>query len=1080
LGNRARTTRHYQVMMRSSKRFLITFMVACQASIAAMLASLPALAYNPPTAGSPQAQTDTVRFERLSIADGLSQSVVTAIVQDSRGFMWFGTEGGLNRYNGYEFTVYKHDPDDLTTLSDNHVHAIYEDQHGELWIGTNRGLDRFDQASRKFAHYQHNPDDPQSLSVGAVRSICEDETGMLWVGTGLGLSRFDRAAQTFAHYLSGNPVRAIYADRRGELWVGTNGGLNRFHQTTETFTHYEHEPDDPNSLSDNRVQAIFEDRQGVLWIGTDGGGLDRFDRSSQTFVHYPHNPDDPNSLSDNRVQAILEDGKGRLWIGTQDGFDRLDRNQNRFIHHRHDPSDPYSLSDDVVHSVYEDRSGVLWVGTHGGLSKQDRTAHRFKLYQQGANGLSDNLVQAIFEDRSDALWIGTFAGGLDRLDRNSESLVVYQHNPDDPASLSSNDVRAIFEDREGILWIGTDWGLEQFDPQVEAFIYYPDLAGNRVTAIAEDRSGYLWIGTSAGLYRFDRATGIFMPFHVYDLIGNYVTAIYQDQVGALWVGTYSGGINLWDDTHNQFTHYRRNPDDPQSLSSDVVLSFYQDPTSDTVWIGTEAGGLNRFDQATQTFTHYTEQDGLPGDTVDCILADSDGHLWLSTNKGLSRFDPQTESFRNYDAGDGLQRGEFSPGACFQNERGEMFFGGFQGFNTFYPGQLTPNPHVPPMVVTIFDEFNRAARTDLSTDARIQLSYQDNSISFEFAALDYTASEKNQYAYVMEGLDPDWVHAGTRRRADYPSLRPGEYVFRVKGSNNDGVWNEEGIAIHITVTPPFWETWVFRGIILLVLVAGVLGGYQWRVRSIEARSRELEAQVEQRTAQLRREIEQRAQVEKALRQSEMEKAVADERSRLARDLHDSVTQSLYSLTLLAEAGQRMIKARDLSQIEGNQSRLGEIAQQALQEMRLMVYELRPLALKEEGLIGALEQRLEAVERRAGIDARLVVEGAFDLPSSVEVELYRIAQEALNNALKHARPSAVTVTIRAEDGNVVLEVIDDGRGFDPQAVSDKGGLGLVSMRERAEKLVGTLTITSAPGEGTNVQVSIKHYASREVSQ
>jgi signal transduction histidine kinase/ligand-binding sensor domain-containing protein len=1053
-----------------------------------MLACPPTLAYNPATIDSPQTQTDTIRFERLSIADGLSQSVVTAISQDSRGFMWFGTEGGLNRYDGYEFTIYKHDPDDPTTLSDNQVHAIYEDQHGELWIGTNRGLDRFDWASGKFAHYQHNPDDPQSLSVGAVRSICEDGMGILWIGTGLGLSRFDRATQTFTRYLSGNLVRAIYTDRSGELWIGTNGGLARFDRTTETFAHYKHTPDDPNSLSDNRVQAIFEGRQGALWIGTDGGGLDRFDPLSQTFIHYLHNPDDPSSLSDDRVQAILEDGEGKLWIGTQDGLDLLvlseaeglDPGQNRFIHHRHAPSDPYSLNDDIVHSVYEDRSGVLWVGTHGGLSKQDRTANRFKLHQQGANGLSDNLVQALYKDQSGALWIGTFAGGLDRLDRNSKNLTVYRHNPDDPASLSSNDVRAIFEDQEGALWVGTDLGLDRFDPQAEAFIHYPSLTGNRVTVIAEDRSAYLWIGTSAGLYRLDRATGIFSPFHAYDLIGNYVTAIYQDQAGPLWVGTYSGGINLWDDVNNQFTHHRRNPDDPQSLSSDIVLSFYQGPTPDTVWIGTEEGGLNRFDPATQTFTHYTEKDGLPGDTVDCILADSDGYLWLSTNKGLSRFDPQTKTFRNYDAGDGLQRGEFFPGACFQSERGEMFFGGFQGLNTFYPEQIRPNPHIPSIVVTAFDKFNQVMHANLFANAHIQLPYQDNSISFEFAALDYTAPEKNQYAYVMEALDPDWVHAGTRRRADYPNLRPGEYIFRVKGSNNDGVWNEEGVAIRVTVTPPFWETWGFRGVVLLALVGGVLGGYRLRVRSIEARSRQLEAQVEQRTAELRREIDQRAQVEEALRQSEMEKAVADERSRLARDLHDSVTQSLYSLTLLAEAGQRMIKARDLPQIEGNQSRLGEIAQQALQEMRLMVYELRPLALKEEGLIGALEQRLEAVERRAGVDARLVAEGARDLPPKIEEELYRIAQEALNNALKHARPSAITVTIRAENGNVVLEVTDDGGGFDLQAVGDKGGLGLVSMRERAEKLGGTLTIASTPGEGTKVQISINHYVSREAFQ
>jgi signal transduction histidine kinase len=375
------------------------------------------------------------------------------------------------------------------------------------------------------------------------------------------------------------------------------------------------------------------------------------------------------------------------------------------------------------------------------------------------------------------------------------------------------------------------------------------------------------------------------------------------------------------------------------------------------------------------------------------------------------------------------------------------------------------------VITAFSVPNQTVRTDLPPNEHIQLSYQENYVSFEFAALDYAISEKNQYAYRMEGLNEDWVYAGTRRHVEYPDLRPGRYVFRVKGSNNDGVWNEEGVAVRVTITPPFWETWWFRGIVALALLGMAIGGYRLRVRTIEARSRELEIQVEQRTAELRREIDQRMQVEEALRQSEMEQAVAAERSRLARDLHDSVTQSIYSLTLLAEAGQRMIQAGDLQQIDANQARLGEIAQQALQEMRLMVYELRPLALRSEGLIGALEQRLEAVERRAGVEARLLVKGEVELPTELEEELYRIAQEALNNALKHARAFAVTVDVRVEEGSIALEVIDDGRGFDPEAVSDAAGLGLVGMKERAEKIGGTLQVISAPGKGTRVRVCLE---------
>jgi signal transduction histidine kinase/ligand-binding sensor domain-containing protein len=1050
-----------------------------------------------------QAQTDApqeLEFERISIADGLSQSVVTAILQDQQGFMWFGTQGGLNKYDGYQFTVYEHKPDDPTTLSHNQVHVIYQDWQGELWIGTDRGLDRLERASGTFVHYQHQPDDEQSLSVGAVHAICQDKEGALWVGTTGGLNRLERATETFTRFqhdpgdpttLSNDAVWAIYLDAGGALWVGTNGGLNRFERETGTFSSFRHDPDDQNSLSDDRVRAIFQDRQGVLWVGTNGGGLDRFVPEAGAFIHYLHEPSRSASLSDDQVQAIFEDAQGRLWVGTRSGLDWLVQDPYRFNHYRHSASDPRSLSHDVVHAIYADRSGVLWIGTQGGLSKYDRAANQFRLYRQDSRApynLSDDLVQAIYEDSFGTLWVGTFAGGINKIDPNLRRRTVYQHDPADPTSLSHDDVRAIFKDQEGALWVGTDQGLDRLDALGEAF-HHPSFEGKRVTAITKGQLGRLWIGTSTGLYHLDPETGVLQAYHIAGLSDSYVTALYYDQAGELWVGTHGRGIYLWNEATEQFTHYARAPNDAQSLSSDVVLAFYKPPTLDSaspglvkgvgpepvegvVWVGTEGGGLARLDRATQTFTHYTEEHGLPGDTVRCILADADGYiLWLSTNKGLSRFDPQRETFRNYGARDGLQEGEFVEGACFQSARGEMFFGGLQGLNVFYPEQLQPNLYLPPVVITAFKKYNQTLYTDLPAGTQVQLSYQDDLVSFEFAALDYVAPAKNQYAYKMEGLDDDWVYAGTRRYAEYRNLPAGDYVLRVKGSNNDGIWNEEGVALYISVSPPCWETWWFQGLVVLALAGAVSGAYRLRVRGIEARSRELERQVQLRTAELRREIDQRLQVEEALRQSETEKAVAAERSRLARDLHDSVTQSLYSLTLFSEAGLRQTQAGDIERAQEYLNRLRDIGLQALREMRLMVYQLRPLALEQEGLAAALQQRLDAVERRAGVDARLVVEGECQLCPEMEEELYRIVQEALNNVLKHANASTLRVNICFQEGNVIFEVVDDGQGFDPQAASDAGGMGLLNMRERADKLGGVLTISSAPGAGTKVMLERK---------
>ena len=1248
--------------MRPQKRFPITLRAFCLATLAATLATLNVTGYS-------QAQTRTIRFERISLEEGLSQSTVGAILQDQQGFMWFGTEDGLNKYDGYEFTVYKRDPDDPMTLSNNYVRTIYEDRSGELWVGTRSGLDRFDRATGTFTHYQHNPHDPQSLGGTWVYSIYEDHTGTLWVGTADGgLDQLDRATNTFFHYLhdpddprtlSDNTVHTIYEDRSGDLWIGTGGGLDRFDRTTGTFTHYQHDPSDPQSLSENKVRAIFEDRQGVLWIGTEGGGLNQLDRSSQTsapgeqetFIHYQHSPDDPYSLSDNVVWAILEDRAGRLWVGTQNGLDQLvlseaeglDRRQNRFAHYRHDPNDPHSLSCDSVRSIYEDRSGVLWIGTlGGGLSKYNRTADQFTLYQRSPtlpadvsdpHSLSDNIVWSIYEDRSGLLWIGTFGGGLNELDRNSDTWTVYQHDPADSTSLSSNDVRVIYEDRTGILWVGTNYGgLDRFDPHTGTFTHYQhdphdpgSLSDNDVFAIYEDRLGRLWIGTwNGGLNRLDRATGTFVHYqHDADdpssLSDDCVRAIFEDRAGVLWVGT-RGGINLWDGANNRFTHYKHDPDNPQSLSNDAVSSFCEDPTG-VVWIGTYGGGLNRFDRATQTFTPYTEKDGLPNDVVYGILADAEGFLWLSTNKGLSKFDPRTETFRNYDVRDGLQSNEFNAGAYFHSYRrdshdsGEMFFGGIQGFNAFYPEQVKDNPHIPPIAITAFSKFNQTVRTDLSADEHLQLSYQDNFISFEFAALDYTAPEKNQYAYKMEGFDEDWVTAGTRRYAGYTNLRGGDYVFRVKGSNNDGLWNEEGIAIHITVTPPVWERWWFRGIVLLALAGSVIGGYHLRVKSVEARSRELEKQVKERT----HEIEWRTQELEALYRADeelyrhlrldqvlqalvdiavyilqtdksslmvwnaqqerlvvqaahgfspetmaqmsfalgegvvgrvaasgepmvvgdtltdsrvarhitepeeirsfmhvpikiggqlfgvfnvsyaqprtfgdddqrlflalgqraalaiesaqlyeqaQELAVVEERNRLARDLHDAVTQTLFSASLIAEVLPRLWKHNP---DEGGRrlEELRQLTRGALAEMRTLLLELRPTALVEAQLGDLLHQLAEAITGRARVPVAVKVEGECSLPPEAKVALYRIAQEALNNVAKHAGASQATVSLRCHPEGVKLLIEDDGRGFDPSRISPEH-LGLGIMRERAEAVGAALTIESEIGHGTEVMV------------
>ena len=774
-----------------------------------------------------------------------------------------------------------------------------------------------------------------------------------------------------------------------------------------------------------------------------------------------------------------------LWIGLGNGgLDAFDRENETFIHYQSEATVPYSLSSNRIRSLYEDRSGVLWVGTRGGgVNKADPASRQFAHYPGDPDSLSDNMILSIYEDSEGLLWFGTSREGFDILDRSTGESWHYQHDAGDPNSLGNDTVHAFIEDASGLFWIGTEEGLYQFDRASEQFVRLPhnppdygDVKRETIYSICEDRDGTLWFAThgrglsewspDAGHFVYHQANG---PGSISD---NYVRMVYEDRSGVLWAGT-DEGLNYLDRETGYWHNYKHDPADPTSLSHNWVWAIHKDQAG-RLWVGTLGGGLNRLDPEEETFTHYGEQDGLASDLVLDILEDDHGFLWLGTANGLSRFDPQSETFTNHGADRRLPITDFN--AAMRSPNGEMFFGGVNGFVSFFPDQIQENPYVPAVVLTSLQQQGRNMDLGLAPEdtKQIVLRWPDNSFEFEFAALSFSQPERNQHAYKLEGFDEEWLYSPYGR---YTNLPGGTYTLRLKGSNNDGVWNEAGASLEVVIVPPFWETWWFRGGVVLALVAAGFGAYRLRIRGLEAHGRELERQVEDRTAKLTdanirlyQEIEERERAEEELAQQRAEAAVVEERNRLARDLHDSVTQSIYSLTLLSEAGQRMAEARDLEQLTVNQSRIGDISQQALQEMRLLVYELRPLALETEGLVGALGHRLEVVEKRAGIDARLIVEGEPELPADLEEELYRIAQEALNNALKHAQASTIIVVFRVDAESVSLQVQDDGRGFEPETAQASGGLGLTSMAERTEMIGGRLTIRSSPNEGTIVKVEV----------
>ncbi|MGD2090235.1 MAG: two-component regulator propeller domain-containing protein [Candidatus Aminicenantes bacterium] len=868
------------------------------------------------------AQKDNIHFEHISLEHGLSQNTVECILQDSQGFMWFGTQDGLNKFDGYTFTVYRNNPEDRTSLSSNFVYCILEDSDGSLWIGTNGGgLNQFDGKRETFTRFQHQGNNPRSLINNSVRSILEDSTGRLWIGTEAGLNRFDEKQETFTRYqhqadnpgsLSNNRIRSIFEDSTGRLWIGTEGGLNRFNGKQETFTRYQHEADNPGSLSNNSVRSIFEDSTGRLWFGTEGG-LNRFDGKQETFTGYQHQADNPGSLSNNSVRSIFEDSTGRLWIGTEGGLNQFDGKQETFTRFQHQADNPHSLSHNFVMSIFEDSGGSVWIGTLVGGINKCAGKEIFTRYQHQADNphsLSHNFVMSIFEDSGGSVWIGTLGGGINKYTRTEETFTRYQHQADNPHSLSHNNVWSIFVDSGGSVWIGTDNGLDKFNRTEKTFTHYqhqadkPDsITESPVMSIFEDSAGILWIGTGNGLNKFNRTEETFTHYQQQadnpdSISESSVMSIFEDSGATLWIGTEGGGLNQLDKETGKFIRFQHQADNPNSISNNFIRSIFED-SAGTLWIGTKGGGLNQFNTREQKFTHLREKNGLPNDTVYGILGDDNGNLWLSTNKGISKFNPKTGTFTNYDEKDGLQSNEFNTGAFHKGISGRMYFGGINGFNEFYPHQVQDNPYIPPVVITDFLLFNKSVPVmgHVSKDDRrqksgkipgfelkqhinftreITLDYRDYIFALEFSALNYRQPEKNQFAYQFEGFDKDWIETNYKnRRATYTNVPPGEYIFRVKASNDDGLWNHQGTSIKITILPPFWKTGWFQFLVLLFIVAAIYGLYRLRIRSMRVHQIKLEKEVADRTAELR---QRQQELEKSWRVAEENRKVA-EKSRI---------------------------------------------------------------------------------------------------------------------------------------------------------------------------------------------------------
>ena len=1062
-----------------------------------------------------------VYFEHIDKSTGLSNMAVSSIVQDSQGFLWFGTQGGLNRYDGYEFKTYKKKPFDSNSLSHDLVQTMYMDTDDILWIGTYNGLNRFDLQTGSITRFEHRPGYPDSLSNDVVVAIQRDTSGQLWVGTLNGLNVLNEDEGTFQHYfhdpeadgsISNNTIRSIFQDKRGRMWFGTYGGLNRYHPDTDEFTAFTHSENDSTSIGNNNVMSIAQTATEELWLGTwGGGGLTRFDIDTGKSTNY--------TLPDNRSYVLNTQKEGVIYVGTWGGglieFLPETGETHQYTTETYDSA---SIGHTIVYSLYYDESGVLWIGTNGGcIDKMKKPDNEFTYYQHNPNdpsSLSEGKVTAVLRDSQGVLWIGTYNGGLNRYEEKQGRMQHYRYNQDDPQSLVNDIITNIYEDSRGNIWICSNGGLNRYNPEKDNFERWfdPDhptpLKDQIVYGLIEDNDGTLWIGTyRGGVANYDPETEE-MRYFLNDpedpnsLSDNLVYDMLVDNRGVFWVAT-NNGLNRFDRETEEFNSFYHNEDDPTTLTSNTVRELFED-SQGRLWLGTVSGGLNLYHADTESFTHFMQEDGLPSNTVYAVLEDNQQRLWISTMDQLAVFDYELNQFQLVDEDNGIWAEEFSRGHYGVESGEELFFGTTEGLYKLQPGEFSHNKHVPPVRLTSFKVFDREMDFGHSLQLvdEIELNHQDKFIAFEFAALDYVNPKKNKYAYKLEGFDEQWIYPNTRRYASYTNLPPGDYTFRVKASNSDAIWNEQGLSIDLHVIPPLWRTngaYVVYGLlgILLVYFILVLINREQR-RQFELKTQELERQ---RLEQMETEIHERRRVESQLIQAKEE---AENANRIKSDFIANISHEIRTpMNAIIGYTQLIHRQSDDSIIHGYLDTIKRSGTQLL----TLINDLLDLSAMEVGMLKIhkstmnLEELVRDIESLYGYRANekgLIFEAGIEPGTPLEIysDTHRFRQILYNlvgNAIKFTESGTVALKIQGskhEENCAALHisVSDSGIGIHPnekerifdaftqqrgQEESFGGtGLGLTITRRLAEAMEGSITVQSTLGKGSTFVLYFPH--------